>query len=300
MSVGDFFCDKRYEVVHKLGYGGYSTTWFARDHQLNRYVAIKILIADVDDDRTEQEITRKLTSLLSQDGQRNRLLSVLLNDFAVVGPNGSHRCLVLEPARMNLMQAKDNSPVSYMLYFQQELCRAVIGQVIQAVGELHDNGVVHGDLHSGNVLFHLPDAIDHLSIAEFYERFGFPVNEEVERCDKQELTASVPKHVVYPVWFGTAPEELKVKEAGLFLCDFGESYLPAETKRHYTNTLQLNAPPEARFSDQPMSFPSDMWTLDCLLFKIMGVRPLFRTFFQHDDVITRQHVEVCGKLPLNW
>lgn len=30
-DIGDQFCDGRYEVVHKLGYGGYSLIWLAQD-----------------------------------------------------------------------------------------------------------------------------------------------------------------------------------------------------------------------------------------------------------------------------
>ncbi|KAL4780356.1 hypothetical protein BJX76DRAFT_338121 [Aspergillus varians] len=31
--IGDNFCSGRYAIVHKLGFGGYSTSWLARDHQ---------------------------------------------------------------------------------------------------------------------------------------------------------------------------------------------------------------------------------------------------------------------------
>ena len=299
VAIGDSFCDGRYEVVTKLGHGGYSMIWLGRDHQLNRYVAIKIPIAQVEND-AELKITRRLTSLLRQDPEGKRFVSVLLDHFTLIGPNGSHRCLVLEPARINLGKAKDKSPVSYELYFQPETCRAIMGQVIQAVAVLHDVGVVHGDLHAGNVLFHLPEVIDNLSIEEFYERFHKPYSRKVIRSDGQEIKASAPESVVFSAWFGVGPEKLKVEETELFLCDFGESYLPAEIERYQSNTLMTNAPPEARFSDNPMSFPSDMWTLGCNLFQIMGCGPMFRSFFQEEDAITRQHVDTCGKLPLDW
>jgi serine/threonine-protein kinase SRPK3 len=37
--IGDSFQNGRYKIVHKLGFGGYSTIWLTRDRELNRYVA---------------------------------------------------------------------------------------------------------------------------------------------------------------------------------------------------------------------------------------------------------------------
>jgi serine/threonine-protein kinase SRPK3 len=33
LSLGDVLKDGRYKVVHKLGWGGYSTTWAAKDQE---------------------------------------------------------------------------------------------------------------------------------------------------------------------------------------------------------------------------------------------------------------------------
>jgi hypothetical protein len=41
-SIGDIFKDGRYKVVHKLGLGGYSTIWLARDLHRRRYAALKL------------------------------------------------------------------------------------------------------------------------------------------------------------------------------------------------------------------------------------------------------------------
>lgn len=46
MRLGDVFSNGRYRSIHKLGWGGYSTTWLARDIVGNRNVALKISTAE--------------------------------------------------------------------------------------------------------------------------------------------------------------------------------------------------------------------------------------------------------------
>lgn len=45
IMIGDVL-HERYRIVNKLGYEGYSTVWLARDTRLERYVAVKVGIAD--------------------------------------------------------------------------------------------------------------------------------------------------------------------------------------------------------------------------------------------------------------
>jgi serine/threonine-protein kinase SRPK3 len=43
--LGDVY-NERYKVVHKLGAGGFSTVWLARDEIEHRWFALKIFVAD--------------------------------------------------------------------------------------------------------------------------------------------------------------------------------------------------------------------------------------------------------------
>lgn len=54
VAIGDVL-DKRYRVVDKLGSGGYSTVWLARDTAANSYVAVKIGIADSESTRSRSK-----------------------------------------------------------------------------------------------------------------------------------------------------------------------------------------------------------------------------------------------------
>lgn len=59
VKIGDVL-GQHYQVVDKLGYGGYSTIWLARDTRLSRYVAIKIGISGSSLAQKEPSILRAL------------------------------------------------------------------------------------------------------------------------------------------------------------------------------------------------------------------------------------------------
>ena len=66
--IGDLL-HQRYHIVDKLGYGGYSTIWLARETRLNRYVALKVGV--VDSHSHEIQALRALSTPLSaHPGQR--------------------------------------------------------------------------------------------------------------------------------------------------------------------------------------------------------------------------------------
>ncbi|KAL8894198.1 MAG: hypothetical protein Q9192_004526 [Flavoplaca navasiana] len=61
VNVGDVFSNGRYRVVHKLGWGSYSTVWLVRDAKLSRYVALKVIVASESKDSAESRILRHLS-----------------------------------------------------------------------------------------------------------------------------------------------------------------------------------------------------------------------------------------------
>jgi serine/threonine-protein kinase SRPK3 len=101
--IGDQYLDGRYEVVHKLGYGSYSTVWLAKDHLETRYVALKILIAAAFEKSSESKILRVLSSG-KPDHQGRAYVSSLLDEFVIKGPNGRHLCIVSEAAGCSVAQ----------------------------------------------------------------------------------------------------------------------------------------------------------------------------------------------------
>jgi serine/threonine-protein kinase SRPK3 len=114
------------------------------------------------------------------------------------------------------------------------------------------------------------------------------------------LTDGVPAHVFIPGWFGVRSDDIVHGEEKIILSDFGESFNPHKTPRFSSKTLPLLQPPEARFSDEPLSFASDIWILACTIWEIFGQRPLFDAFFPTPDRVTAEQVEVLGILPPEW
>ncbi|GLA95468.1 hypothetical protein AtubIFM57143_002478 [Aspergillus tubingensis] len=295
VTTGDCF-HHRYRVVHKLGHGTYSTIWLAHDEVSNRYVAVKICTAD------SNPLENSVLSRLSRPKQPSHidrdLIPTISELFNIQGPNGNHTCLVTRPARMSLSDSKNGSWISL---FQLEVSRAIVAQLMIAVQYIHSQGIVHGDLHRGNILLRLSRDFDELSTDMLYEKYGEPVLEPVNRLDGQETPPGVPRHGVVPIWLGAASEDVALLEAKICLSDFGEAFCATHEQKFESHTPLLVRPPEARFEPtRPLTFSSDIWTLACTIWDIMGQRTLFEGLLTSDDDMTSQQVELLGPLPSEW
>ncbi|KAJ8125740.1 hypothetical protein O1611_g7898 [Lasiodiplodia mahajangana] len=298
--IGDTLKDRRYRIVHKLGYGGYSTTWLALDTLRQQYVAIKICSANSSEDSVEQKILQKLSntaqeSLTAHPGKH--LAQSLVDAFDLRGPNGHHKCLVMPPAMMSIRDAKE---ASYSRLFRPEIARFIIAQLALVVDFIHGKGIVHGDIHMGNVFFPLPPDVNNLTPDEIYQRYRKPELEGVVRMDGKPIGDGVPSHLVVPIWMGKSSEDIQMSEAEVLLSDFGESFIPASVERFYSNSPLSFRPPEAHFSSKPLDFAADIWSLACLAWEILGARPLFESWMAADDEVVADMVDLLGKLPPEW
>lgn len=141
MQIGDDLDDGQYRLVDKLGYGGYSTIWLARDLRRARYVAVKAITADASACTPESSLIHSLVNSPSTPGKE--IIPHLIDEFWVAGPNGKHRCIVTAPAQMSLLDAKE---ASIFGLFQPKVAQSVIAQLIRGVAFLHSEGVVHGGM----------------------------------------------------------------------------------------------------------------------------------------------------------
>ena len=168
VCLGDVLNGGRYKILHKLGWGGYSTVWAARDQRFSvalphgdcetdkraregRYVAIKISVSEPEGGNRELEVLRAIRSGLPDSPH----LMQMLDHFECKGPNGSHDCLVLEmlgPSVSDLLERRFCG-----MRLPGQLAKSVARQALLGLDLLHQHSIAHGgEMMSG----HLPVELD--------------------------------------------------------------------------------------------------------------------------------------------
>jgi serine/threonine protein kinase len=144
--IGDML-HERYRIVDKLGFGGYSTVWLARDTHLKRYVAVKVSIANrlLRETKILRALSAPQPSLSAHPGRHS--IPLPLDEFELQGPNGTHPCYTMIPARCNLRE------VSFSRLFPLEVTRALSAGLTLAIAYMHSQGYVHGGLSCDSVWF---------------------------------------------------------------------------------------------------------------------------------------------------
>ena len=132
----------RYEIVDRLGAGGMGTVYRARDPDLDRFVAIKVLAPALESDPTCVERFKREARSIAALRHPN-----LMHVYEV----GSHKHL-----HYFVMEYIDGSPLSRHLKEKGALgvseSLRVAGQVLSALDKVHAAGIVHRDLKPANIM----------------------------------------------------------------------------------------------------------------------------------------------------
>ncbi|KAL8758694.1 MAG: hypothetical protein Q9184_003851 [Pyrenodesmia sp. 2 TL-2023] len=293
VKLGDEYSDGRYCVVHKLGFGSYSTVWLAKDRHSKKHVALKIMMAADSRSSNEGQILRLLEEHRKSrpDVEGGLFVSKLLHEFTIDGPNGRHTCLVSEPLGCSVSESKEGGDG---WLFPLHVARAIAARIVMGLNFVHDAGIVHGDLHTGNIFFRISD-LNELSADELYQQLQPPKRQAIERVDGGELDDTVPPYAVVPLWVGKGCED--VTDTNLVVADFGEAYVAKEKPPRTLNTPILLCPPETLLKIGPIGMPADIWTLACTIFEILGESTLFEGFLPDADTTMREVVSALGKPP---
>ncbi|KAG6005312.1 hypothetical protein E4U21_000287 [Claviceps maximensis] len=252
IMIGDLL-HRRYRIINKLGFGGYSTIWLAYDERQNRFVAVKVGTSHESGLQSESRILKELSSLSST-------------------------------LDTSLITADESD----------------------CIPRIQDEFEIQ-DLHLGNVLIRLPPTtLDHLSIAQFTEKWGEPETKPITRRDGKPLTSNVPREATE--WLALDKKscgDYEVTDAHrLLLTDFGEAFAPQRETRLGKDChapLKLRAP-EAYFEPYaPLLFPSDIWTLAIAIWEILGIKTMFSDWVSEHELIA-QHLDILGsdQFPLAW
>ena len=135
--LGDILKDGRYRIVHKLGFGSFSTVWLARDNFDVKFVCLKISKADAPQSSDEIKILRYLAAQGKQHPGSEFVMN-MSDEFIIEGPNGSHQCLVTQAAGRRFFQPAN------VTYKNLGPARLLLSQLFQGVDYLHSCSVGHG------------------------------------------------------------------------------------------------------------------------------------------------------------
>ncbi|KAI1173944.1 kinase-like protein [Nemania sp. FL0916] len=296
--LGDLLKDERYKIIHKLGHGTFSTVWAARDRQEGRYVALKINIAKKNDG-TEARMLRAISSLPdNQYGGRSHIRQIF-DDFVVTGPNGDHQCFVLElmgPSVLDLV----NSHFHKNHRIPGALAKATARQVLSAIDFLAGHGLVHGDIHTKNIAFPMPN-LDELSESQFIDRFGLPKAVKAYGMGEQpSSTVHAPPYILDTLSFANEDSlHLLGTNPQVKIIDFDTAFPESHPPDRSVTPIVLR-PPEAIFGER-QDRHVDRWAMGCLLFELVcGQTPFTSLGAIPASMVAEMRQTLTDEFPERW
>lgn len=309
VHLGDVY-DSRYRVVHKLGFGGFSTVWLARDELANKWVALKIVVASESPTYEARSAIAKHPSVAGSP-----LFAVAETRFWHDGPNGRHLCLVMPVVGPSL------SDLSKLIYSRvnPNIAREVSRQAARALAFLHSHGLCHGGklekpAHSGvreralikadftpkNIALRLADNFHSYQERDLLSLYPPAQTDPVRSYSgADDIKPHAPDYIVVTLDFCASPVTLLSSD--ICVIDFNRSFPAAHPPERIGIPAKYLAPEVA--VGLPPSPASDVWALGCAIFRIRSGDDLF---FDYDtdrpsDVL-RQIVKIMGEegMPQGW
>lgn len=281
--------DGRFEVVHKLGHGGFATVWLCFDHHNNKWKAVRILAADASDhvEPSELRILKHFDGVTDRELEENHIC-LPRDNFWVVGPNGRHLCNILP------VFGRSTEKICRQWGHNSFMIRRLCFQLTKAMTFMHTKGVCHGDFRPKNILFKLRD-VETLSYDQIYKwipdsgRIALPV---IPNPAYPEGPGPHLPHYVYPSAALEPPRQMVTPD--IVIGDFGEAYHVDEGPCT-TGIPRKYAAPEVVLRGHALGFGADVWALGATFCEaIKGLTP-----FSDDGVLeyTKVLEDMLGPLP---
>lgn len=167
VNIGEVY-NNRYRVVHKLGWGYFSTVWLVWDYQTQRFQAMKVqrsakqyTAAAID----EIELLSQIK--LAEEKSKTQHCTQLNDFFNHRGPNGLHVCMIFNVHGENLLLLIERYEYHGI---PLPIVKCITQQVLIALDHIHSAGIIHTDLKPENVLLASPKH----SIASLMSRYRPP------------------------------------------------------------------------------------------------------------------------------
>ncbi|MBQ2330075.1 MAG: serine/threonine protein kinase, partial [Oscillospiraceae bacterium] len=136
------FLDNRYEILEKIGSGGMATVYKARCHRLNRFVAIKILKADLAEN---EDLRRRFHA----ESQAVAMLSHP-NIVAVYDVNHTDNLDYIVMELIDGITLKQYINRKGILNWKEALHFTT--QITKALSHAHSRGIIHRDIKPHNIM----------------------------------------------------------------------------------------------------------------------------------------------------
>ena len=136
----------RYQLLEELGRGGMGVVWRARDPQLRREVAVKMLLGDASD--SPEVLARRRERFLREGRAAARLRHPHVVGLHEVGEEGGRPFMVMDLVRGGSLEAA----LGQEGRLPPRRAAEVVRDVALALEHAHGQGIVHRDVKPGNVL----------------------------------------------------------------------------------------------------------------------------------------------------
>ncbi|KAG8813887.1 hypothetical protein FRC18_002238 [Serendipita sp. 400] len=244
VCIGEKF-KSQYQVVGKLGYGAYSTTWLCRDLLDHKHITLKI--------GTPEALEGELSALrhfatIKTNHAGSLLVRQMLDDFVIDTKHGIFHGVVHSPLAISLKAFRRMLPERAL---PVGLLKMVLKHLLLSLDFLHTEAkVIHTDIQESNILLGMNEKTAKRDLEEFEQK---ELDSPCARKIDGDRVIYTSRQLVPPVYSYGLP----------VLCDFGEARFGEFDNMADIQPYQYRAP-EVIF-DIPWDEKVDIWSVGVMV-----------------------------------